>query len=155
MNLILVATDESATAARAVEWAGEMAHRYDAELLLLEVLVPENLVGAQVDEAAVRRERLTRTAESLPATRCRVRLVYGSDPAESIVQVADEERADLLVVGNIGMGDRKEFLLGSVPNRVSHSARCSVVIVNTAPARPDGDRPAPDAVRPEAEAAPT
>jgi predicted unusual protein kinase regulating ubiquinone biosynthesis (AarF/ABC1/UbiB family) len=38
---------------------------------------------------------------------------------------------DVLVVGNAGMSGRKEFLLGNVPNRVSHAARCTVVIVNT------------------------
>ena len=37
----------------------------------------------------------------------------------------------MLVVGNVGMSGRKEFLLGNVPNRVSHNARCTVVIVNT------------------------
>ena len=37
----------------------------------------------------------------------------------------------MLVVGNAGMQGRKEFLLGNVPNRVSHAARCTVVIVNT------------------------
>jgi predicted unusual protein kinase regulating ubiquinone biosynthesis (AarF/ABC1/UbiB family) len=47
------------------------------------------------------------------------------------VAASEEERADVLVVGNAGMGARKEFLLGNVPNRVSHSARCTVVIVNT------------------------
>ena len=40
----------------------------------------------------------------------------------------------MLVVGNVGMSGRKEFLLGNVPNRVSHNARCTVVIVNSAEA---------------------
>jgi ubiquinone biosynthesis protein len=39
----------------------------------------------------------------------------------------------VVVVGNLGMGGRKQFLLGNVPNRISHNARCTVVIVNTAP----------------------
>jgi len=38
---------------------------------------------------------------------------------------------DVLVVGSVGMQGRKEFLLGNVPNRVSHNAPCTVVIVNT------------------------
>ena len=38
----------------------------------------------------------------------------------------------MLVVGNVGMSGRREFLLGNIPNRVSHNARCTVVIVNTA-----------------------
>jgi predicted unusual protein kinase regulating ubiquinone biosynthesis (AarF/ABC1/UbiB family) len=59
--------------------------------------------------------------------------MYDSDPAEAIVRACEQEHVDLVVVGNVGMRDRTEFLLGSVPNRVSHNARCSVVIVNTAP----------------------
>jgi ubiquinone biosynthesis protein len=41
----------------------------------------------------------------------------------------------VLVVGNAGMAGRKEFLLGNVPNRISHNARCTVIIVNTATGR--------------------
>ena len=53
------------------------------------------------------------------------------DPARAIVQAADEEAADVVVVGNVGMSGNKKFLLGNVPNRVSHNARCTVLIVNT------------------------
>ena len=38
---------------------------------------------------------------------------------------------DVVVVGNVGMSGRKEFLLGNVPNRVSHNSHRTVVIVNT------------------------
>jgi nucleotide-binding universal stress UspA family protein len=48
-----------------------------------------------------------------------------------LVDVADEEGAELLVVGNRGMSGFSRFLLGSVPNRVSHHANCSVMIVRT------------------------
>ena len=58
-------------------------------------------------------------------------MVVDDDPSAAIVEAADEERADVLVVGNVGMSGRKEFLLGNVPNRVSHNARCTVVIVNS------------------------
>ena len=57
-------------------------------------------------------------------------MVVDDDPSAAIVDAADEERADVVVVGNVGMSGRKEFLLGNVPNRVSHNARCTVVIVN-------------------------
>ena len=47
------------------------------------------------------------------------------------MRTAAEEKADVLVVGNVGMSGRREFLLGNVPNRVSHNAPCTVVIVDT------------------------
>jgi nucleotide-binding universal stress UspA family protein len=47
------------------------------------------------------------------------------------VDTAESEEADVVVVGNVGMSGRKEFLLGNVPNRVSHNCRSTVIIVNT------------------------
>ena len=53
------------------------------------------------------------------------------DPADAILDVAEEQSADLIVVGNKGMTGAKRFLLGSVPNKVSHHAPCSVMIIRT------------------------
>jgi len=53
------------------------------------------------------------------------------DAADAIIDVAEEQRADLIVVGNKGMTGAKRFLLGSVPNKVSHHAPCSVLVVRT------------------------
>ncbi len=53
------------------------------------------------------------------------------DPADAILDVAEETDADLIVVGNKGMTGAKRFLLGSVPNKVSHHAPCSVLIIRT------------------------
>ena len=124
---MLVATDQSDTATRAMQWAAEMSGKYAAELLVLQVVAPEHLTareGAADDLAAFTRQ--------VCGERGRPLLVYDSDPAEAIVRVCEQERVNLVVVGNVGMRDRTEFLLGSVPNQVSHNARCSVVIVNTA-----------------------
>jgi nucleotide-binding universal stress UspA family protein len=53
------------------------------------------------------------------------------DPADAILDVAEEQRADLIIVGNKGMTGAKRFLLGSVPNKVSHHAPCTVMIIRT------------------------
>ena len=53
------------------------------------------------------------------------------DPADAILDVAEEQKADLIVVGNKGMTGAKRFVLGSVPNKVSHHSPCSVMIVRT------------------------
>jgi ubiquinone biosynthesis protein len=119
---VLVATDRSETAHRAVEWAAEMAERYDAELVLLRVTL-----DAEVEEL----ERdLAEYAEGF-AGRVRPLVRRGEDPAGAIVDAASDEDADVLVVGSVGMQGRKEFLLGNVPNRVSHNAPCTVIIVDT------------------------
>jgi nucleotide-binding universal stress UspA family protein len=48
-----------------------------------------------------------------------------------MVEIANEESIDVIVVGSVGMSGRKEFLLENIPNRVSHLAPCTVVIVQT------------------------
>lgn len=53
------------------------------------------------------------------------------DPADAILKVAEDVEADLIVVGNKGMTGARRFLLGSVPNKVSHHAPCSVFIART------------------------
>src|SRR5207244_1856947 len=123
------ATDRSPTADQAVRWAANLAAASAAELLLVQVLLPD---GA--DESAVERaeRELGRFAEELAGARGRARVVVDADPARAIVAAAEESRADVLVVGNVGMAGRKQFLLGNIPNQISHNARCSVVIVNTA-----------------------
>jgi nucleotide-binding universal stress UspA family protein len=57
--------------------------------------------------------------------------VLCADPADALVTVASDVQADLLVVGNRGMSGLKRFMLGSVPNRISHHAPCSLLIVHT------------------------
>ena len=125
VRLVLVATDRSETAERAVRFAAEMADRYEAELLVVRVLV--DFSG---DRAEVARE-LAEHVETLAGERKRTAVVSGEDPAEAIVEAARREKADVLVVGSVGMSGRREFLLRNVPNRVSHNAPCTVVIVQT------------------------
>ena len=122
---VLVATDRSETAERAVRFAAEMAERYEAELHVLRVLLSDDGTRAE----AVR--ELGEYAASLAGERGRASVVIGEDPAEAIVEAARREKADVLVVGSVGMSGRREFLLRNVPNRVSHNAPCTVVIVQT------------------------
>jgi ubiquinone biosynthesis protein len=139
---ILVATDQSDSATRAVEWAAEMAERFGAELLVLQVVAPEHLVAGAGPGGSEPTE-LAELARRLAGERGRARVEYDSRPADAIVEVAAQEEADIVVVGNLTMSERSEFLLGSVPNRVSHTAPCTVVIVNTAdgtPAQADSQR---------------
>src|SRR6266542_484816 len=143
---ILVATDRSESANRAVQWAASMAERYEAELLLLQVLVPQSQAGTEAGAAEATRagfaaEDLTQFAARVAGPRGRARVVVDEDPARAIVEAAEDAEVDVVVVGNVGMSGRKEFLLGNVPNRVSHNARCTVVIVNTSPAEGDGFMP--------------
>ncbi len=116
IDRILVGTDRSETATRAVRFAVDMAKRYGAQLIVLQA-------GGDEDEL----ERYV--AEHAPGARYRVDSEV--DPAASIIAAAEAEDVDMIIVGNVGMSGRREFLLGNIPNRVSHNARCTVVIVDT------------------------
>ena len=133
----MVGTDLSQTASRAVGWANDFAERFGAELHLVQVIVPDQSVGHRVRRGRAhtggggRGGPPRRKPSGWPATRGRAHVVVDEDPAMAIVGAADDARIDVLVVGNAGMAGRKEFLLGNVPNRISHNARCTVIIVNT------------------------
>jgi ubiquinone biosynthesis protein len=135
---IAVGTDRSLTATPAVDVAAEIASRYGAELLLIQILLPGDPPRTEAGQAEAMRasqaaEELRQVAVGLAGSRGHARVIVDADPAMAIVRAAEEVGADLLVVGNVGMAGRREFLLGNVPNRVSHNARCSVLIVNTTP----------------------
>jgi nucleotide-binding universal stress UspA family protein len=142
---IVVGTDGSDTAKEAVRQATDLAKAVGASMHLVSAYepvgegrlreerqqIPEDMqwmvnpredvdatlkdAAGQIDSAGVQVETYAREG----------------DPADAILDVAEEQSADLIVVGNKGMTGAKRFLLGSVPNKVSHHAPCSVMIIRT------------------------
>jgi predicted unusual protein kinase regulating ubiquinone biosynthesis (AarF/ABC1/UbiB family)/nucleotide-binding universal stress UspA family protein len=134
---VMVGTDRSETAERAVRWAATFAEAFGAELHVVQVIVPTSRADTEYGAAEVTRARsaaddLQVYARSVAGDRGHGHVVIHDDPAMAIVEATEEHDIDVLVVGNAGMAGRKEFLLGNVPNRISHNARCTVIIVNTA-----------------------
>jgi nucleotide-binding universal stress UspA family protein len=142
---IVVGTDGSDTAGEAVRQAIELAKALDAKLQIVSAYepvadtrlreeaqqVPDDLqwmvnpredVEATLSEAKERADEAGVDAETFARQ---------GDPADAILDVAEENKSDLIVVGNKGMTGAKRFLLGSVPNKVSHHAPCSVLIIRT------------------------
>ena len=115
---ILIATDGSSTAQRAARFGVDLASAVGAQALVLHV-------GEEAEGAAV----LDQAQKDLGGG-IGTKSVSG-DPADKILEVAETEGADLIVVGNKGMTGARRFLLGSVPNQVSHHAPCNVLIVKT------------------------
>jgi nucleotide-binding universal stress UspA family protein len=135
ISTIAVGTDGSETASEAVKQAAEFAKRFDAKLVLLSAFKdtppPTGTDEAQwaYSPAAQLREILARTEDELngEGIECTT-LVDEGDPADVLVQLADDCGADVLVIGNKGMQRR---VLGSVPKSVAHNADCSVFVVKT------------------------
>ena len=146
---VMVGTDRSETADQAVHWAAGFADRYGAELFVVQVVAPQypsatELGAAEQTRAAAANNDLAHFARQVAGERGHALVVLDADPALAIVRAAEQEAIDVLVVGNFGMAGRKEFLLGNVPNRISHNARCTVIIVNTLSSTGE---PASDSVR--------
>lgn len=139
---IVVGTDGSETAQRAVDEAVRLARALDGELHV--VTGYKALRGAKIPSAP---EGAAKVWAPLPDSQAqaildeavsRVRLagvrvephLLEDDPADALLKVADQVDAGMIVVGNRGMAGPRR-VLGSVPNKVSHAARCNVLIVST------------------------
>ena len=118
---VLVGTDGSDTATRAVRRAAEVAMASEARLIVAFVGDPEEGPGVLTRAIAA-------VAGAVPPPETRL---LGGDPADALLGLAGVEGADLIVVGNKGMAGAQRFLLGSVPNKISHRAECDVLVAHT------------------------
>jgi nucleotide-binding universal stress UspA family protein len=142
---IVVGTDGSDTAQKAVDAAVELARLSGAQLEIVSAYEPVSrarlrdekrqvpadlqwMVNPREEDDAPLADAAERVAESGVEPRTYAR---EGDPADAILDVAEELGSDLIVVGNKGMTGAKRFLLGSVPNKVTHHAPCSVMIIRT------------------------
>jgi nucleotide-binding universal stress UspA family protein len=142
---IVVGTDGSETAAGAVAQAVELARLSKASLSIVSAYAPAagrrpksdpGEAPADVQYELGPREDvnllLERTAAEARKEGIEVQThPVEADPADAILNVAEQVKADLIVVGNKGMTGARRYLLGSVPNNISHHAPCSVMIVRT------------------------
>ena len=141
---IVVGIDGSDTAAEALRQAVELARSVGARIELVSAYepvtdarlhetlhVPEDLhwmLNPREDVEVM----LEEAAREVRAAGIEVEVfARQGDPADAILDVAEERGSGLIVVGNKGMTGAKRFLLGSVPNKVSHHAPCSVLIIRT------------------------
>ena len=137
---ILVATDGSEDARKAVEFASDLATKYKATVYLIHVVTPlrsipeidggllqqwEDLHEKQAQKIIDEAERVVkkRGVESYQAG-----IVQGV-PAEQIIEFARKNSVDIIVMGSRGVGTLEMLMLGSVSTKVCHLADCSCVTV--------------------------
>jgi nucleotide-binding universal stress UspA family protein len=143
---VVVGTDGSETAELAVRHAAELAKAFGARLTIVTAFVARPEEEAKRLEEAPPDVRWAITDATSAEERARkgkaiareagaddiVVRVESGDPATLLIDAAEETGGDVIVVGSKGMTGAKRFVLGSVPNTVSHHAPCDVVIVHTA-----------------------
>jgi nucleotide-binding universal stress UspA family protein len=142
---IVVGTDGSETATQAVKTAIELAKVSKSKLEIVSAYEPvpqdrlkQEAQGIEGDISHVVNPRedvqLILDNAAAEAKKAKVDVVTHAregDPADAILDVAEENNADLVLVGNKGMTGAKRFLLGSVPNKISHHCPCDVWIAKT------------------------
>lgn len=142
---IVVGTDGSDTASEAVRQAIDLARLSGATLSIVSAYSPASGRRSQSEQldapADVQYElgpredvNLVLDAAAADARKAGVEVqthALEDDPADAILNTAEATGADLIVVGNKGMTGARRYLLGSVPNNVSHHAPCSVLIART------------------------
>ena len=145
MKLIVVGTDGSPSSMTAVATAAELAAGTKAELHIVCVAtlardlalrsfaplsIPDDYDQEAEDAADAAVKRAAQVA--IDAGAKVVTHVRDGDASTELLAACEELHADLLVVGSHGMTGAGRFLLGSVPNRCTHHATCSVLVARSA-----------------------
>ena len=140
INKILVPVDGSEKANRAIEFAANLAEKYDAIVHLLYVVKP--IIFAEefgvvitqdtLDELRAVGNKIIVAAEA-EAKKKGIKhietMVAEGDPTERIIGYAKDQDVDMIVIGSRGRGSFKDILLGSVSNKVCHRSDRTCVIV--------------------------
>jgi nucleotide-binding universal stress UspA family protein len=132
---ILLAIDGSEHSYRAVPIAGDLARRYEGEVIVLHVREHELTWGADID-IETDREAVTLVDDVVRQLKERdvnvsgdvVRVPVGN-AAKAIVDVASRDSVDLVVMGTRGLSEWERLLMGSVADKVVHLATCPVLVV--------------------------
>ncbi len=123
---LVVGTDGSVTATAARDAAIRLAKRFRAGLHVVCAYEPPRM-NRRMAEDVIRRSLDAASRQKVESSG----EIGQADPAEMILDAAERETADLIVVGNKGMGQATRFKLGSIPDRVAHFAPCDLLIVDT------------------------
>lgn len=142
LSQILVPTDFSPHASAAVRYAAQLADSFDAEISLLHIVDSTVVYAGEIDfgacttgaGAAVMTEQQATdllnkvTVEGITESRIRRTVVFGT-PAETICRIAEEQEADMVVLGTHGRTGLARVVLGSVAEHVVRLAPCPVLTV--------------------------
>ncbi|MFZ5641336.1 MAG: universal stress protein [Bacillota bacterium] len=138
---ILVPVDGSALSMEAVRKAAALAERFESVLTIMHVVmtpvqspmvdpamlvIPPEVITALEEEG---RRVLEMAKKEVPDGLTAMTVQKIGHPAQAIIELAGTGGYDLIVLGSRGLGEIRGFLLGSVSDRVSHHAPCSVLVV--------------------------
>jgi nucleotide-binding universal stress UspA family protein len=135
---IVLAFDGSEYSKRALQYAKTLAERFEATLWLVHIFThTSDLLGYEDYEKYYSKRKaggqalLDEALQELSNTTLDVREELQEGPeAESILNIAKNCQADLIVMGTRGLGTLKGLLVGSVSRKVIHHSSCPVMVVH-------------------------
>jgi nucleotide-binding universal stress UspA family protein len=143
---IVVGTDGSETAERAVRQAAELAADEGARLVVVSAYRSTGALTSGIDAARVpsdirrtlsdraQAEELAESGRAIARERGAPKVVVQAlegDPPRVLLEAAKDFDADLIVVGSRGLTSHAHFILGSVAASVAHHAPCDVLVAHT------------------------
>jgi nucleotide-binding universal stress UspA family protein len=140
ISKILVAVDGSEDSDKAFEYASYLAKRCEALLLIVHICVEFSKAADKWKEhdsfvkdlkeadTSMLKKYQTRAIEST-ISNIKILDAPGDDVVKELLNIADEQQIDTIVVGSRGLKAPKEFLLGSVSYKMTHYAKCPVIVV--------------------------
>ena len=142
---ILLPTDGSKHSVKAARYAAELAKMCDSEVNLLHVLEildvdhpieigTDSWIAPMQDEAKIKKAatKIMETTKKIfdeKKIQVETRYFIFSHPSEAIIEIAEKDNFDLIIMGSHGLSGIKRFVLGSVSDKVCHTAHCPVFIV--------------------------
>ena len=135
ISKILVAVDGSEYSDKAFEYATMMIKNHESELLIVHIIEELGNIGYSISNQLEQDSHLIlqkyRTKAENKGLQSSLRIIEekGFSAAEKILEIAEKEKVNTIVVGTIGQKPTEQFLLGSISYKVTHYSKCTVVIV--------------------------
>ena len=135
ISKILVGVDGSEYSDKAFEYAVSMIQNHKQQLLIVHIIENFGNIGysnfnqlKQDSQTILQKYRTNAERKGLKSS---IKIIedQGNSPAEKILDIAETEKADIIIVGTKGRKPLEQFLLGSNSYKVAHYSKCTVIIV--------------------------
>jgi len=133
---LLIPIDGSKASLNAFEKAVEIAKNYHFDMKVISVVSIRaisddraELVDLMINDMNAKMEELIKNTD-LTGINVKTEVIYG-EAYTAILEVAEKDNVDLIVIGNRGQSRIERFFLGSVANRVIAEAKCPVLVIHT------------------------
>lgn len=135
ISKILVGVDGSEYSDKAFDYAVSMIQNHKQQLLIVHIIENFGNIGysnfnqLKLDSQTILQKYRTNAERKGLKSSIKIIEDQGNSPAEKILDIAETEKVDIIIVGTKGRKPLVQFLLGSTSYKVAHYSKCTVIIV--------------------------